>query len=218
MKSNAFSRSMLHFRIVAIALFGAAGWVLMRDVELSKLGLINVEGWDILDANPACWGMAALMSGIVVLLTAPQYWDDIYAALMDFGGDSHEVPRVVRFALVALVLGGFGAICFIAYRFNFWTTHLQLYPDIVPNLNTSAATLFFNWGPECMAFLGGQVLRLGKIAQRSQLAESLQVEPANRYQQKLLTNLNDAADSAAEAHTQRAWNDFYRQNPGMQPK
>jgi hypothetical protein len=61
------------------------------------------------------------------------------------------------------------------------------------------------------------VLRLGAIANKNQLAERLQVEPANRYQQRLLANLNDAADSAAEAHTSKAWAKFYRDNPDMAP-
>jgi hypothetical protein len=77
--------------------------------------------------------------------------------------------------------------------------------------------LFINFGPECLAFISGQVLRLGAIANKNQLAERLQVEPANRYQQKLLANLNDAADTAAEAHTSRAWSQFYRDNPDMAP-
>jgi hypothetical protein len=63
----------------------------------------------------------------------------------------------------------------------------------------------------------GRCCGWGAIANKNQLAERLQVEPANRYQEKLLANLNDAADSAAEAHTGKAWSQFYRDNPDMAP-
>jgi len=216
--SNAFARHQLHFRVVAIACFVFGGWVLIQDVALSKIGLMEGDGWSAANANPVVWAMAAFMGGMAILATQPAYWDDLFLALMAFGDNGYQVPRMVRFALAALMVCLFGAVSYFVYRFNFVSTHDALYPGLGVTQDTMTKVLFYNFGPEVLAFLGGQVLRLGAIAKKSQLAERLQVEPANRYQQKLLTNLNDAADSAAEAHTQRAWNDFYRQNPGMQPK
>jgi hypothetical protein len=216
-KSNAFARHQFHFKLVAIACFATGGWLLIQDVELSRIGLVEGDGWPLMAANPAVWAMAAFMAGIAILATQPQYWDDLFLALMDFGDNGHQVPRWLRFTLAALMLCLFLAVGYFVYRFNFTTTHVGLFPGQPITQDSMIKVLFINFGPECLAFIGGQVLRLGAIANKNQLAERLQVEPANRYQQRLLANLNDAADSAAEAHTSKAWAKFYRDNPDMAP-
>jgi hypothetical protein len=79
-KSNAFARHQLHFKLVAIACLVTGGWLLIQDVELSRIGLVDGDGWPLMAANPAVWAMAAFMAGIAILATQPQYWDDLFLA------------------------------------------------------------------------------------------------------------------------------------------
>lgn len=219
-KSNAFLRHPIYFKLIALAAIAAGGWLLVNNIELSRIGLTTVEGWDERWADPACWAMAALEAGLMLLLTQPDYWDDVYCALVDFGGEnSHEVPKPIRFALSAVILAGLGAIVFISYRFDFISTLAGLYgPDAEATPNRTMFVLFYNFGSEGLSFIAGQVLRLSKLAQSSHLDESLKHEPANRYNARKLQHMNEAAEQAAEADAQKAWAEFYRQNPDFKPK
>jgi hypothetical protein len=141
---------------------GNGGWLLIQDVELSRIGLVEGDGWPLMAANPAVWAMAAFMAGIAILATQPQYWDDLFLALMDFGDNGYQVPRWLRFTLAALMLCLFLSVAYFVYRFNFTTTHTGLFPGQPVTQDSMIKVLFINFGPECLAFISGQVLRLGR--------------------------------------------------------
>lgn len=215
--SAAFDRSGWHYQVASYAALACSGWLLWHNVELSRVGLINVEGWSNASANPACWAMAALETSIMILLTCPDYWDDVWSALINFGENDSEVPGLVRYALVGLVLSVFLGLVAISYGFDFWTTHQGLYPGEAITTKTALFTLFFNLGSEALAFASGQVRRLAKKARARQLTADMQIDPVTAYSTRMHRELVRAADSKAEADARRAWDQFYRDNPGMRP-
>jgi hypothetical protein len=212
--SNAFNRANWHYTIVWVAALVCGGWLLTENVELSKIGFINVEGWPLSPATTACWAMAAAEAGVMILATAPEYWDDIYRALVDFGGDDPDrVPRFVRFILIGLVGAVVLGIVAVVYWFDFRSTHMGLYGEAPVTAKTGAFTLFFNVGSEVLAFIAGQVRRLGKLARRRALQEAVEVEPQVAYGEHMLVEMKDFSRERAAADSRKMWDAFYRQNP-----
>jgi hypothetical protein len=161
-KSNAFARHQLHFRLVAIACLVTGGWLLIQDVALSRIGLVEGDGWPLMAANPAVWAMAAFMGGIAILATQPQYWDDLFLALMDFGDNGHQVPRWLRFTLAALMLCLFLSVAYFVYRFNFTTTHAGLFPGLPVTQDSLIKVLFINFGQSVWRLSAGRCCGWGR--------------------------------------------------------
>jgi hypothetical protein len=213
-RSNAFIRANWHYHLVAMAALVCAGWLLNENVALSFLGFTQYEGWPTSPATVACWSMAAAEAGVMILATAVDYWDDLYLALVDFGGDNPDsVPRGVRFLLIGLVVAVLVGIVTVVYWFDFRSTHLGLYGGAPVTPKTGAFTLFFNLGSEVLAFLAGQIYRLGRLARRRALKEAVEVEPQVTYGEVMLKEMKDVSRERAEADSRRLWDEFYKQNP-----
>ena len=204
---QAFRRASAWYKFVALSCFGAGGWVLWQNVELSRLGL-RADGW--VDANiwPIAIGIAALESAVSIFLTQPENWDDIWANLEGLGGSGEKMPTSVKIALSAFCLLMLLAMCVGAYAFDFYSTHEGLYPGGLISFKTALFTLGYNFGTELLAFFGFQCLRMSKFAERGEIQERSILEPQNRYGRQMLRHRVDMADQRAQFDIQKereAW-------------
>jgi hypothetical protein len=214
--SNAFNRAGWHYAIAQVAALVCAGWLLTENVALSHIGFTQWEGWPANPATVACWSMAAAETGVMILLTAVDYWDDIYRALVDFGADSPDrVPRVARFILIGLVASIMLGIVAVIYWFDFHSTHMGLYGDGDITPKSTGFTLFFNLGSEVLAFLAGQIGRLSKYAKRRSLEERSHIDPHIAYGERMVTTMSQVATEQADAEAAKMWQAFYKQHPNV---
>jgi hypothetical protein len=217
--SNAFNRAGWHYAIAQVAALVCAGWLLTENVALSHIGFTEWEGWPANPATVACWSMAAAETGVMILLTAVDYWDDIYRALVDFGADSPDrVPRVARFILIGLVASIMLGIVAVIYWFDFHSTHMGLYGDGDITAKSTGFTLFFNLGSEVLAFLAGQIGRLSRFARTRSLQETAHVNAELAYQQEMGNVMSQVASEQATKDAVNMWADFYRRNPQVRAR
>lgn len=193
-----FRRASLWYSLIGWGAILSGGWILYRNVQLTRIGLF-AEGWRAIDVDAIALGMAALESAVSIFATQPENWDDIWINLEDMGtGGKSQMPLVVKLIFSAILVGFIATACIGAYCFDFYSTHGGLYPGQVIVGKSALFSLGFNFGTELLAFFGFQCLRSAKRVKREELLERLEVEPANRYNQKLLQHRNHFAEQQAE--------------------
>jgi hypothetical protein len=197
---NVFRRPAPWYRIVGLACFCFGGWVLLANIELTVLGLVE-EGWPREFINPLAWGIAAIEAAVSIFLTQPENWGDLWDGLEDIatGRDESALPGWLGLALAATFLTVIAAMTMGAYAFDFFSTHSGLYGlEGEITWKTALFTLGYNWGTELLCFFGWQSLRMGKLADRDNLAERMEVEPEIVWRQQILKHRTDMAREMAQ--------------------
>lgn len=189
--NKVFTRSPIQYKIVGWTGLGVGGWVLCQNCLLSAQGFA-MEGWDGGSIWPMTAAIAVIESCISIFLTHPSTFDEIWESINEMALiKTAKAPKAVTYTFISLTLALLASICVGSYAFDFWSTHMGLYPNSDYTAKSSLFTLGYNFGTEILAYLSYQVLCLGARVEAEKIKREISTrheELVNRYVRAELEN------------------------------
>lgn len=205
-----FRRAPGWYKLIGFACFGAGGWLLWYNVELTLLGLSKL-GVAITYAYPLGFAMAAIEAAVSIFVTQPENWDDIWA-IVQSPIQSRSLPKLAKIGLSSFVLGLLTTILVGVYYFDFVTTYQGLFGNVPAQWLSSVIVLSFCLGTEVCSFFGFQALRMGKIAKLEALDEQATLAPRTVYAEEMIKHRTEISKAQAQMQAQQEWQQFHARN------